>query len=80
VTPDAVLDGIDVFAPPGIPPRHPLLELDNVLLTPHCAGSSVESTRDSKVRGARHAADVLRGRWPPCVVNPGVVPRCPLAR
>jgi D-3-phosphoglycerate dehydrogenase len=75
-----VFDGIDVFALPGEPPRHPLLELDNVLLTPHCAGSSVESTRDSKARGARHAADVLRGRWPPFVVNPDVVPRFPLAR
>jgi D-3-phosphoglycerate dehydrogenase len=75
-----VFDGIDVFAPPGAPPRHPLLEFDNVLLTPHCAGSSVESTRDSKVRGARHAAEVLLGRWPPFVVNSGVAPRFPLAR
>ena len=33
-----VFDGIDVFALPGEPPRHPLLELDNVLLTPHFAG------------------------------------------
>ncbi len=57
-----VFDGIDVFAPPGKPARHPLLELDNVLLTPHCAGSSVESTIDSKTRGAAHAADVLC--WP----------------
>lgn len=73
-----VFDGIDVFALPGDPPRHPLLELDNVFLTPHCAGSSVESTIDSKTRGARHAADVLRGRWPPHVVNPDVAPRHPL--
>jgi D-3-phosphoglycerate dehydrogenase len=73
-----VFDGINVFALPGEPPRHPLLELDNVLLTPHCAGSSVESTIDSKTRGARHAADVLRGRWPPHIVNPDVTPRNPL--
>jgi hypothetical protein len=50
-----------------------------VILTPHCAGSSVESTLDSKTRGARHAADVLLGRWPPHIVNPKVVPRHPLA-
>jgi D-3-phosphoglycerate dehydrogenase len=74
-----VFDGIDVFALPGDPPRHPLLELDNVLLTPHCAGSSVESTIDSKTRGARHAADVLLGRWPAHVVNPEVVPRYTLS-
>jgi D-3-phosphoglycerate dehydrogenase len=75
-----VFEGIDVFALPGEAPRHPLLELDNVILTPHCAGSSVESTFDSKVRGARNAALVLQGRWPASVVNPDVQPRFPLAR
>jgi D-3-phosphoglycerate dehydrogenase / 2-oxoglutarate reductase len=73
-----VFEEIDVFAPPGEPPRHPLLELDNVLLTPHCAGSSVESALDSKIRGARNAAEVLLGRWPGHVVNPAVRPRLPL--
>jgi D-3-phosphoglycerate dehydrogenase / 2-oxoglutarate reductase len=73
-----VFEGIDVFALPGQLPAHPLLELDNFLLTPHCAGSSVESSRDSKVRGARNAAEVLLGRWPCYVVNPGVRPRVPL--
>src|SRR5204863_5793262 len=74
-----VFEKIDVFALAGQPPRHPLLELDNVILTPHCAGSSVESTLDSKRRGARNAADVLLGRWPPHVVNPDVQPRFPLS-
>jgi D-3-phosphoglycerate dehydrogenase len=63
---------------PGTPARHPLLELDNVLLTPHCAGSSVESTLESKVRGAKNAADVLRAIRPQSVVNPDVQPRFPL--
>jgi phosphoglycerate dehydrogenase-like enzyme/REP element-mobilizing transposase RayT len=75
-----VFDGINVFTPPAAPPSHPLLELDNVILTPHCAGSSVESTLDSKFRGARNAAAVLMGRWPASVVNPGVRPRYPLGR
>lgn len=75
-----VFSGIDVFAAPGTPARHPLLELDNVIATPHCAGSSVESTLESKVRGARHAAQVLQGRWPDHVVNPAVAPREPLHR
>ena len=74
-----VYDGINVFALPEAPPSHPLLELDNVILTPHSGGSSVESTRESKLRGARHAVDVLQGRWPPHVVNPDVVPRFPLS-
>ncbi len=74
-----VFETIDVFAAPGAPPSHPLLELDNVIATPHCAGSSVESTRESKLRGARHAAAVLDGRWPVHVVNPEVSPRFALA-
>jgi D-3-phosphoglycerate dehydrogenase len=70
-----VFDGVDVFAPPGPPPDHPLLTMENVICTPHCAGSSVESSRESKVRGAQHAALVLTGQRPPHVVNPEVVPR-----
>jgi len=73
-----VFEGIDVFSLQHAPGKHPLLELDNVVLTPHCAGSSVESTRESKIRGVRNAADVLLGRWPRHVVNPEVKPRYPL--
>jgi D-3-phosphoglycerate dehydrogenase len=69
-----VFDEIDVFALSGEPPRHELLGLENVILTPHCAGSSVESTLESKRRGAASAADVLLGRWPQHVVNPNVRP------
>jgi len=68
-----VFDGINVFAEPGPPPVHPFFELDNVLLTPHCAGSSVESSFDSKTRGARNAALVLSGQLPEHIVNPEVL-------
>lgn len=74
-----VFSGIDVFARNGVQQRHPLMELDNVITTPHCAGSSVESTEESKVRGARHAAQVLRGQWPSHIVNTQVLPRVPLS-
>lgn len=74
-----VYENLDVFALPGAPPAHPLLELGNVILTPHCGGSSVESTRDSKLRGAHNAAEVLLGCWPPYVVNPEVCPRTRLS-
>ena len=69
---------IDVFGEHG-PRKHPLLELDNVILTPHCGGTSVESTKDQKVRGASYAACVLRGQWPPYVVNSNVKPIIPLS-
>lgn len=70
-----VFDGINVFAEPGSPPPHPFYELDNVLMTPHCAGSSVESSLDSKQRGARNAALVLSGQRPPSIVNAEVLDR-----
>lgn len=70
-----VFEHLDVFALPGPLPTHPLLGLDNVILTPHCAGSSVESSAESKQRGAQNAANVLLGRWPRHVVNPEVRPR-----
>ena len=75
-----VFEGIDVFALPKDPPQHELLKLDNVILTPHCAGSSVESTLDSKRRGAASVSDVLGGKWPRHVVNPQVQPRFPLVK
>lgn len=73
-----VFEGIDVFALPGTPAVHELLDLDNVILTPHCAGSSVESTHESRSRGAASVVDVLGGKWPRHVVNPQVQPRFPL--
>lgn len=75
-----VFSGIDVFALPGTVQPHALLELDNVIATPHCAGSSVESSEESAVRGALHATQVLAGHWPTHVVNPHVQPRFPLQR
>jgi D-3-phosphoglycerate dehydrogenase len=75
-----VFEHLDVFALPGPPPNHPLIGLDNVILTPHCAGSSVESSAESKRRGAQNAADVLLGRWPRHVVNSEVSPRFDLQR
>jgi D-3-phosphoglycerate dehydrogenase / 2-oxoglutarate reductase len=68
-----VFETLDVFALPGTPADHPLMHLNNLILTPHTAGSSVESTLDSKVRGARNAAAVLAGEWPATVVNPEVL-------
>jgi phosphoglycerate dehydrogenase-like enzyme len=34
--------GLDVFAVEPLPPDHPLTKLDNVVLTPHCAGVTPE--------------------------------------
>jgi D-3-phosphoglycerate dehydrogenase len=64
--------GLDVFEqePPG---RIPLCELDNVLLTPHAAGTDLRS-RDDMARSAAEAiVSLSRGEWPAeKVVNPQV--------
>lgn len=71
---------IDVFVPEGDPPNHPLLELDNVLLTPHAAGLSQEAKRDVAVGGVQNVVSILSGHWPhpDQIVNLGVEPWFPL--
>jgi phosphoglycerate dehydrogenase-like enzyme len=64
--------GLDVFEeePPG---RNPLFELDNILLTPHAAGSDTQSLADMAKSAAEAVASLSRGQWPAeKVVNPEV--------
>ncbi len=56
--------GLDVYEREPIDPASPLLQLDNVLLTPHTAGLSDESQRESRRRVSRAVAEILAGRWP----------------
>lgn len=64
--------GVDVFwkEPPG--PEHPLMALDNVLVTPHHAGITVEANRNMSVGAAEQWIALLRGKRPPRLVNPEV--------
>jgi D-3-phosphoglycerate dehydrogenase / 2-oxoglutarate reductase len=64
--------GIDVmeFEPPV--PDHPLFEFDNVVLTPHAAWYSEESSFDLKRKAAEEVANVIQGNFPRNPVN--VVP------
>jgi lactate dehydrogenase-like 2-hydroxyacid dehydrogenase len=73
---------IDVFVESSGPPNHPLLSLDNVVLTPHVAAASVQAGQDVLYGGLENVVAVLEGRWPPDahIVNRGVIPRFPLAR
>jgi D-3-phosphoglycerate dehydrogenase len=70
--------GLDVFEEEPLPASSPLLELDNVILTPHTAGISEESARKVRTEVGKAAADLLAGRWPRYVANRGVKPRVPL--
>ena len=68
---------INVHGQDESPPNHPLLELDNVVFTPHVAAFSEEAGRDVGTGGVDNLAAVLSGRWPPRqrIVNPLVDPR-----
>ena len=74
-------EGIDVFVQEERPPDHPLLSLDNVILTPHVGAISEQAMQDVSDGGIANAAAVLSGYWPPPenIVNPEVEPRFPLA-
>jgi D-3-phosphoglycerate dehydrogenase / 2-oxoglutarate reductase len=66
--------GLDVFEeePPG---KSPLFELDNVLLTPHGAGTDRKSRDDMALSAAEAIVALSRGEWPAeKVVNPEVRP------
>jgi D-3-phosphoglycerate dehydrogenase len=56
---------LDVFATEPVPAGHPLLALDNVLLSPHIAGSSEQALAATAARVARVILAFLRGRTPP---------------
>ncbi|MFH1268890.1 MAG: 2-hydroxyacid dehydrogenase [Planctomycetota bacterium] len=64
---------LDVFDTEPLPPNHPLLELDNVTITPHLAGSTVDSFRNSPKLMAGHLTRMLQGEHDLPIVN-GVTP------
>jgi D-3-phosphoglycerate dehydrogenase / 2-oxoglutarate reductase len=66
--------GLDVWEKEPPPAEHPLMQYDNVIVTPHMAGV----TRESRTRMGRFAAeqmlDALDGKPVPRIVNPQVWP------
>jgi D-3-phosphoglycerate dehydrogenase len=71
---------INPFSGQDAPPNHPLLQLENVILTPHVAALSVEGMREVAEKGIENVVSVLSGYWPQAerIVNQGVEPRFPL--
>ncbi len=56
--------GLDVFVEEPTPADHPLLRLENVVATPHVAGSSAEALRLMAETVAEDVLRVLRGEQP----------------
>ena len=72
--------GLDVLEqePPDL--DHPLLHMDNVLITPHSASATSRMRIETRRRAAREVALALKGKWPMSPVNPTVMPRVELER
>ncbi len=65
--------GLDVTEQEPLPPDSPLLELDNVVLTPHVAAYSPQSREDLYNLICDICIDVIQGRIPQFIVNPEVL-------
>jgi D-3-phosphoglycerate dehydrogenase len=64
---------LDVFPEEPIPKGHPLLKLDNVVLTPHMAGQSREIPAHHSKIIIENLEMLLRGERPRTIVNPEVL-------
>lgn len=65
--------GLDVMTG-GIPaPDNPLIGLENIVITPHVAFFSQESTVEMEERAATSVVNVLHGTMPSSLVNPAVL-------
>ena len=64
---------LDVFPIEPLPKNHPLLSLDNVLLTPHFAGQSKEITDHMNRMILRDLKLLLQGERPVNICNPQVL-------
>ena len=67
--------GLDVWEQEPPSPDHPLLSMENVIVTQHTAGVTHESRANITRIAALAFADAARGKLPPRIINPAVVPR-----
>ena len=74
--------GLDVTNPEPLGPEHPLLSMDNVIVTPHIASSTVAGRKRMNDMAFEQVAMALRGETPTHLLNPEVLnqPNCVLAQ
>lgn len=65
--------GLDVFAQEPPPKDHPFFQLENIVMTPHTAGTDVQSRLDMAELASKAIVELAAGRWPEqLVVNQAV--------
>ena len=67
--------GLDLLVDLSPPLDHKLIQLGNVIVTPHTAFFSQEAVLELEERAAGEVASVLEGQVPENVVNPAVLGR-----
>jgi D-3-phosphoglycerate dehydrogenase len=65
--------GLDVFSEEPVSGDHPLLKLENIILTPHTAALTRECVARMATEAATCVLDVFAGRVPQNVANPHVL-------
>lgn len=63
---------LDVFEEEPIPFESPLNRLDNLIMTAHTAGLTVEARKELSLSAASQILQVLRGKKPKHLVNPNI--------
>jgi D-3-phosphoglycerate dehydrogenase / 2-oxoglutarate reductase len=66
--------GLDVWSKEPPAPEHPLLQLDNVLASPHTAGVTREARKNMGRIAAEQMLGALDGKRPPRLINPEAWP------
>ena len=72
--------GLDVFEKEPVDSDNPLLKMDNVVVTPHCAAYSDAAVKQQRIAALQETVRVLSGRWPKNVVNKSVKPKINLVK
>jgi len=67
--------GLDVFEVEPPSPLHPLLQMDNVIATPHIAGGTHEGVEALARVSAEQWITILSGKVPPRLINPAAWPQ-----
>lgn len=66
--------GLDVWMKEPPPHDHPLMQFDNVVVSPHTAGVTRDARRNIAKIAAEQLIETLAGSRPPRIVNPEVWP------